>query len=406
MHVRFVLLASAMIGCVGGGKRPVVLANPQAGDPSDVAEPGQSACEAATRTWPASPALDAEILSAMADGHLLGVAACIVKDGDVVWCNGYGSTRVSGGRPVTADTPFLLASVSKLVTATSVGVLVDRGALSWDAPVEDALPFSVAHPRSSAAITTRRTLAHVGGIDDNGMVMEGWYSAGRDPVIPLMELNEAYFDPSGGFYDPWLNFTRGGPEEQFRYSNMGYALLGALVEETAGQDFAEWSKETFFQALGMNNTSWRVEDFSAEVLAEPTSYTHGAWVGHGDMTFADYPNGALRSSANDMGCWLAAFARGGTLYGTEVLPRELVLEMMQPQFPRIDERQGLGWYYEDMGEAAPWVGHSGAESGVATDVFMRPDGSLGVVLLANSDWDNQGYLGDIEDALIAFGRSL
>jgi CubicO group peptidase (beta-lactamase class C family) len=187
---------------------------------------------------------------------------------------------------------------------------------------------------------------------------------------------------------------------------MGYALAGAVVESVSDRDFAEATAASIFEPLGMNNTSWRLADFDHNTLAEPTRYRNGRWEGQGHYTFADYPNGGLRSSAQDMACLMATFARGGELFGTRILETETLYEMMRTAYPRLDADQGLGWYYEDVGERKLWIGHSGAESGVATDTFMRQDGSLGFVVLANGDWGGTGTIYAIEDALLAHAGDL
>ena len=135
-------------------------------------------------------------------------------------------------------------------------------------------------------------------------------------------------------------------------------------------------------------------------LAEPTRATGSGYRALGHTTFVDYPNGGLRSSACDVARFLAATSTdGGGVLSAETLDLAQAVA-----FPALDDRQGLGWYREDLGERTLWIGHSGAEEGVATDAFARPDGSLGVVLLANGDWPRGDALLALEDALIAAYR--
>lgn len=398
-----VLLPILLIGCVGAGRKaPERAAHPSAGDPSDHAEPGQTACEAATRSWPSLPDLDRTIEAKMAAGNLPGLAACIVKDGDIAWCGAYGTTSVSDGTPVTTDTPFLQASVSKLLTATAVGMLAHDGALALDDRVDQHLAYAIDHPGDpSQPIRTRAVLAHAGGIADNDPVMDTYVATDTDPTLSLAEVAERYFSTEGVDYSARDNFLGGGPERRNAYSNMGYALLGHQVEAATGRGFADYTRTAIFEPLGMTHTGWHLADFDRADLAEPTAWRGGDYAPRGHTTYADYPNGGLRSSAHDMACFLAMATRGGTLYGVEVLPSDVLVEMMAPAYPDLDPDQGLGWYYEDLGERDLWVGHSGGETGVATDLFLRQDGSLGLVLMANGDWGRELPILDIEDALIA-----
>jgi len=355
--------------------------------------------------WPDTPDLDATIDDLRAEARLPGLAVCALIDGEVAWCGGYGTLRGDSGGPVTPDTPFLMASVSKLITATAVLQLAEGGDLDLDADLDDEMPFTLKHPDDpSAPITARAALAHVAGIADNDRVMDNWYWTGEDPDLPLGELIEGYFDPGGVHYDADRNFLGGGPENINEYSNMGYALLGQVVTEVAGDDFADVSRARIFEPLGMSRTSWRLADLDADTLAVPTSWSGGSWEDHGHTTYGDYPNGGLRSSACDMGRFLSAMAQGGTLDGARVLDDATLSAAMQPAWPSLDDSQGLGWYQEDLGERDLWIGHSGGEAGVATDLFMHPSGDLGIVLLANGDWDREQPIFDIEDAVLAWAK--
>lgn len=398
------LTALMLSACLGPGRKPVRNATPMAGSPDDMAAPGQSACEAATLSWPESPGLDRTIEDRMDAGHLLGLSACIVKHGDVVWCGAYGRVAVDGSA-VTTDTPFIWASVSKLVTATSVAMLEADGKLDFDQDIDAQLPFTVQHP-DGGAIRPRAVLAHVGGISDNNNAMDTYYSANEDPTMSLEQVNRGYFDPSGADYSASRNFVDGGPEARFRYTNMGYSLLGSLVESASGTDFSDWSAANIFGPLGMQHTSWRVSDFDLSELAEPTTWVGGNWQPEGHTTFADFPNGGLRSSAHDMACFMAMAARGGTLYGTQILKMDDLHAMMDPAYPALAPDQGLGWGYEDLGDPQEWVGHSGGELGVASDFYMNQSGELGFVLVTNGDWGRSTPILDIEDALVAFGQGL
>jgi CubicO group peptidase (beta-lactamase class C family) len=308
---------------------------------------------------------------------------------------------------VTTETPFIWASVSKLVTATAALQLAEAGQLDLDADLDALMPHRVVHPRGpGTAIRPRALLAHVGGVDDNWDVLDGYVNRSGPPRLSLAEVNARYFDPAGADYDAEFNFVGAAPERRAVYSNMGYALLGGVVEVATGADFADVTRDAIFAPLGMAHTGWRLEDFTLDELAEPTAWRRGELVPRGHVTFADYPNGGLRSSAHDMACFLAAAARGGSLFGVELLPRDALIAAMQPAFPDLDASQGLGWYTEPLVGRGPWIGHSGAEVGVASDLFMRQDGSLGVALVTNGDWGDAREIIAIDEAMVEAAAAL
>ena len=140
-----------------------------------------------------------------------GLSTVIVKGGEIVWLNHYGLADVGLGKPVTDSTVFLLASISKLFTSTAVVQLMETGQLQLDDPISGFLPFPVQHPLfPDSSITFRMLLTHTSGIQDNWTAMDGYYSTG-DPDMPLEEVIQRYFDPTGVDYDPNANFLAAPP---------------------------------------------------------------------------------------------------------------------------------------------------------------------------------------------------
>ncbi len=123
-------------------------------------------------------------------------------------------------------------------------------------------------------------------------------------------------------------------------------------------------------------------------------------------TFADYPDGGLRTTARELGRFLAAMTRGGELDGHRILEADTVASMITAQYPAIAPGQGLCFYHVDRG-GEDWVGHVGEERGVATEMFFRPSDGLGFVLLMNGDWGtDRAPITAIEEAVIHLGEGL
>ncbi|MFT5684180.1 MAG: CubicO group peptidase (beta-lactamase class C family) [Myxococcota bacterium] len=333
--------------------------------------------------WPSLPALDEEIVEIMEADRVAGLSACIIEDGQLAWCGGYGEANPDNGMLATPSTPFLLASVSKVVTGVAIMQAVEQGALSLDDPINDHLSFEVIHPDApNSDITTRQLMAHVSGIVDNWDALESHYVTG-DSDEDLGEFLEGYLTEGGADYDAWENFHEDGVNQTTEYSNSGAALAGYMVEASTGTPFDDYCDETLFGPLNMN-AGWHLADFDVDQVATPTQWAAGEWEVIDHYGFPDYPNGQLRADARSMARLLAAIAQGGTVSGTEVLSQSSVTELVTVYDEDLDEDQGLMWYQWSLdGETV--IGHNGGETGVSTEILVRPSDGRGVVVLMNSE---------------------
>ncbi|HSL70263.1 MAG TPA: serine hydrolase domain-containing protein, partial [Longimicrobiales bacterium] len=170
-----------------------------------------------------------------------GAAVVVVKNGDVVYQNGYGFANLDYDIPITPTTLFDIASVSKHFTAFAVALLADRGKLSLDDDVHKYIPEL---PDFGQRITIRHLVHHTSGIRD---WVELLSIAGYrfDDVIALPDILNFVQHQRG------LNFA---PGSEHLYSNTGYNLLAETVARASGQPFAQFMEEQVFRPLGMNDT--------------------------------------------------------------------------------------------------------------------------------------------------------
>lgn len=161
--------------------------------------------------WPALPAFDQSIVDIIGRDSVPGLSACMVVGGEVTWCNGYGARNTDNGDLAYATRPFLLASVSKAVTALAIIRAVEDGHLGLDAPIGDTLDFDVVHPdEPGTPITLRHLMGHTSGIADNWDVMEAHIVEG-DSTEPLGEFLNGYLSVGGADYSESDNFLRRRP---------------------------------------------------------------------------------------------------------------------------------------------------------------------------------------------------
>jgi CubicO group peptidase (beta-lactamase class C family) len=356
------------------------------------------------------PALDIEDLNTyvaeqVAELGLPGVAIAIVDRNGILFSSGYGWADIESQVEMRPDTVTNIASISKTFTNAAVLQLRDRGLLALDDDISQHLPFAVRHPAfPDAAITIRQLLTHTSGIED-GEAYDNSYACG-DPAVALADWIRGYFERGGQFYSEG-NFLPTGPGEAYSYSNVGYGLLGYLVEVVSGESFSDYTRANLFEPLGMNQTGWYISDIDPAQAAVPY-----AWVEAGDTldnilfaerngegidesafvpfcpySFYNIPDGLVRTSVEQLARYLIAHIRGGEIDGRRVLASSTVDEMLSSQVDAalIDSEgvlQGLAWRQQTFDAGQVW-GHSGADPGVRTQMMFSPETGRGVIVFAN-----------------------
>jgi len=366
--------------------------SPEANDDSDGVDGDGESFD-----WPTLTDVDDAVLAQMDQDHVVGLSACIIEGDEIVWCQGYGWADIDDQRAVTPDTPFLLASVSKAVTATAVMQGVENGLYGLDDDIDATLPFAVDHPRSDAPLTRRQVLAHIAGVADNWDVMDASYTDYADSPIALGDFLESYLVVDGTHYDAGDNFVGAGPGRTMEYSNIGAALAGYSLEAASELSFSAWCDEAIFAPLGMGDTAWFLAEHDQSELAVPYEWRRGDYEEVGHYGFPDYPSGQLRSSAVDMARFMRATMQGGQVGDSQILSAESVAEMITVVDADLDRDQGLGWYRWRLDGETVW-GHNGGEWGAAAEVLWWPERDRGVVVLMNSEGD-YGTLEAIEGVL-------
>ncbi len=319
-----------------------------------------------------SSALEGSIRSAMRKQGIVGMSAVVISGGRRVLAAGYGFADRSRGIPVTADTVFPLASVTKLFTATAVMQLVERGLVGLDSPVSRYLPQMARSGDPGAEPTVRQLLTHHAGLQGN--IMEGFELKEPDPTafqdVPRL---------LAGF--PGTS----APGTVFAYCNAGFSVLGCLVEEAAGTGYTGVVTHRVLEPLGMSRTRFFLARSDAEDVA----------VGYDGRTpvpvypMRDIPAGALLSTAADMERFMDfVFDRGRD----GVLGRAAFDEMTRRQNGGVtldgDFSIGLGyWLIAPFDVDDAFVSHAGDIPPFHTVLVTIPDRRIGVFLAANSSRD-------------------
>jgi CubicO group peptidase (beta-lactamase class C family) len=353
-----------------------------------------------------SPDLDAYILGEMDYENLPGMSTLIVKGGEIVWVESYGMADIENDVPVSDNTAFLLASVSKLFMATAFMQLEEDGLIDLDEDINTYLPFDVFNPNyPNISITSKMLMTHTSSIADDWSSMDTHYTIG-DPTITLEDYMEMYFSTSGVDYDAQNNFNNNLPGTDFDYSNMAADLAGYLVEVVSEELFNEYSNTHVFDELCMDNTSWYLSDFDTLNVARPYDWQGGQFNPYAHYGFPGYTSGLLRSNVLDLANFMIAYLQNGWFNNNQLLSEASVDEMLTFQVPDIDDRQGINWYTEEIylsgGGVVDLWGHNGGEGGSTTELYINPDNQIGIVVLSNGE----GELLYVVDELYDYALSL
>lgn len=357
------------------------------GDLERESEPEEAEIEAEDESREVdSRVLDAYLPAQMEKAHLPGLAVSVMKGDRLCWVKGYGWADLKTEKPVTPDTLFMLASVSKTLIVTAVMQRVEAGQLDLDAEIDAYLPFTVRNPgHLQTPLTLRMLLTHASGIRDNWPTIRSLYVNGDSPIA-LGDFLEDYLTTGGVYYQEEENFYPAAPGTEHHYSNIGATLAAYIVERVAETTFEADSQEKILTPLGMETAKWHLRDLDLTRLATSYMYdgktrTYEPLEPYG---YPDYPDGALRASAAELSRFLMAYINRGEYGGVRILTEASVEEILRIQNPALDDQQGLIWNYYIPTTGENW-GHAGNDDGVTTAMYVRASDGTGVILLSNGD---------------------
>jgi CubicO group peptidase (beta-lactamase class C family) len=305
----------------------------------------------------------------LAQHHVAGAVAVIVKDGAVLFAKGYGLADREASRPMTADAALVRpGSISKLFTAIGVMQLVEQGELDLDRDVNGYLDFRIEVPEGGVPVTLRRLLTHRAGFEEH---VKDLFSSKSIP------------EPLG----QWLAHSQ--PKRLFpagdvpAYSNYGVALAGYIVERASGEPYADYIARHILTPLGMYRSTFRQPLPEAFVPLAPKAYLRS------DKpplpfseTIAAAPAGALWATGTDMGRFMLALLNGGSLDGAQILREETLAQMMAPQVRARSGNLGLVFYETDIGGTRV-IGHDGATVAFLSQLMLLPEHRFGLFVSYN-----------------------
>lgn len=310
-------------------------------------------------------------------GRYSGVTSIFHK-GQLIFESTGGLANRSWSIPNKAQTRFNLASVTKMFTATGIGILIDRKLIGLDDPVKKHFP-EFPDPEIAREVTVRELLSHTSGLSD--FFFEKAYL--ETDKYRLRKLED---------YDPFLSTLRLGtvPADGILYSNSNYIILGRIIEKVSEKSYYDFIQTEIFEKSGMSDSGFYEADLIVSNLAEGYSTDAQASMEFGipndkqvrKNTFMKAPKGmpagGAYSTTHDMHRFFEALTTG------KLLSPETLKEMTNPVHPGY----GLGFQVYEQHGILVW-GHSGGFYGVSTMAFYLPATAHTFISLTNADFAAQ-----------------
>ncbi|MFZ0790244.1 MAG: serine hydrolase domain-containing protein, partial [Chromatiaceae bacterium] len=301
------------------------------------------------------------------------ISIALVRGHAVLWSEGFGLADVATRRVATPDTLYRAGSLAKPLTAIAVMQLAEQGRIDIDQPLAAYLPaFSIRSRFDTTAepITVRSVLSHHAGLPTD--------------LTKGMWTEQPFTAVAGKLREEYASFPA---NLVFCYSNVGYTLLGHLVEEVSGVPYARYMEQRVLRPLGMTRSVFRSRDGLTGDLAKGYRDGHGMTL----LPIRDLPAAGLQTSAADLGRFMQAMLTGKGPDNQAFLRPVTLKEVLAPQNKDIaldlEVMVGLGWFLEQ--DTIPGGGmvvrHGGTTLGFSAELILLPEKGLGVAVMANGD---------------------
>ena len=310
-----------------------------------------------------------------------GAAIAVVHKGRIILAKGYGFRDAEKRLPITTQTVFPIASISKSFTVTTLGILSDEGKLNWDTPVRDYLPgFRMYDPVATDELTPRDMVTHRSGLPRHDML---WYSSNFTRKELVEKLR--YLEPSKPI------------RQTFQYNNLMFITAGYLAGEINHSTWEDAVREHVLGPLEMKSTVFSsAEAQKMPDFAEPYRKNRKteevkriAFADWGDIGAA----GGINSDLDDMARYLLFHMNKGRFEGRQILSDNNAGQMQTPQmviqgtpdFKELGENSyGMGLFISTY-RGHKFIGHGGNLDGFSLELAFLPNEQIGVIVLCNLD---------------------
>jgi len=345
-------------------------------------------------------ALDADFAKWMAEAHVPGLVWGIVKDGKLVHVRAMGVQTVADKAPVTPDTAFRIASMTKAFTGYSILKLRDEGRLRLDDPVSKYVPETQGWAKG---ITVGDLLHHTAGF----VTDDPW----GDRQQPLRETEFTKMLKAG------VPFST-SPGTRYEYSNFGYATLGRIITNVSKQDYAERVEATVLKPLDMASTRYEVRDVPPGKLAMGYRWENDAWSPEPVMPHGAFgAMGGLVTTGKDYAKWIGYLLSAWPAKDSEPQNAKTIRAMQygggmlhsrrrpgkEGDNCRLSAIYGAGLVQANDCVLGNVLFHGGGFPGYGSHMLLIPEAGVGVFALTNRTY--AGPTAPVWDAATALFKS-
>ncbi|MBD79159.1 MAG: hypothetical protein CL840_09585 [Crocinitomicaceae bacterium] len=319
----------------------------------------------------------ANVSKARKEHKIPGLAIGIVKNGEIIFQQGYGVTKMGEAQKVNTSSMFGIASLSKAFTAAAMGMLVDDGKIKWSDKVTDILPNWKLHDEAvTSMFTIEDLMCHRSGLKTfDGDLL--WYGSNysRDEIITRIRHLPLSYDFRAGY----------------GYQNIMYITAGQVIEKVSGMSWDDFVTTRILKPLSMFKTNTSITKYKE---GQNIAYPHLKGV---PQSLLNYDNSgataAMNSNVVDMQKWIMFLLSNGIYHGDTLLQPSTLKKIWSVHNPlavsAFDERNGthfkgygMGWFLMDY-QGMKVVNHGGGLPGYITKVALIPEKNMGIVIMSN-----------------------
>ena len=307
-----------------------------------------------------------EIIKAYLSPNGAGMAVMVTEDQKVLYEKAFGLSNISTGETMQTDHLFRVGSITKQFTAAAVLKLAYEERLNLEDPIDKHLP----NVSLEKKISVKQLLQHTSGLGNQSDVPEfnndsiDFKNYPRDMIQPILNSSRKFA--------PGTNYT---------YSNLGYIILGYIIERASGMSYESYLKKIFFEPLDMNNTGFEYLD--DKIIPKSTGYSivNGKYEEAAPINMKiAYAAGALVSNLQDLEKWNRAMMTG------KILPLTYVSQIQETGILSNGKSTGysFGWQIGNI-QGLKTVKHDGIVNGFTSMTIYVPESNIFVTALSNCD---------------------